>query len=81
MSTSSTPAWPAAIEGLGPVDPPAYTVNEFCEAHRIGRSLFYELAKEGRGPAVTKLGNRAVILGEAAREWRRARLNEARPVS
>ncbi|MBP7712028.1 MAG: hypothetical protein KA217_06120 [Gammaproteobacteria bacterium] len=79
--TASTTAWPTNIEGLGPVDPPAYTVNEFCEAHRIGRSLFYELAKEGRGPAVTKLGNRAVILGEAAREWRRARLNEVRSVS
>ena len=73
-------AWPTPIEGLGPVDPPAYTIPEFCEAHRIGRSLFYALVTAGRGPAVTKLGNRAVILGEAAREWRRARLNEVRSV-
>lgn len=74
-------AWPTAIEGLGPVDPPVYNVNEFCEAHRISRTMFYELAKEGRGPAVTKLGNRTLILGEAARDWRRAELNRARSVS
>lgn len=80
MSTTQ-PAWPTSIEGLGPVDPPAYNVNEFCEAHRISRTMFYGLVKEGRAPAVTKIGNRTLILGEAAREWRRARLNEAREVS
>jgi predicted DNA-binding transcriptional regulator AlpA len=71
----STP--PAA--GGAPIDPPAYTVPEFCAAHRIGRSLYYELARAGAGPRVTKFGSRAVIFGEDAREWRARRRGEARP--
>ena len=46
------------------------TVNEFCAAHRISRSLLYRLVKEGRGPRLTKINNSTRISIEAAAEWR-----------
>ena len=46
------------------------TVNEFCAAHRVSRSLLYRLIKKGRGPRITKLGDKTLISTEAAREWR-----------
>ena len=49
----------------------AFTVPEFCEAHRISRALFYILARDGRGPRVMKAGRRTLISAEAAGEWRR----------
>lgn len=52
-------------------DPPAYTVDGFCEAHQIGRSYFNALRNQGLGPVVYKLGRRIFISGEAAAAWRR----------
>lgn len=49
----------------------ALTIEEFCKANRIGRSLFFELQKTGRGPRVIKLGRRTIITPEAQTEWRR----------
>lgn len=49
----------------------AFTVPEFCSAHRISRALFYILRRDGRGPRVMKVGKRTLISGEAANEWRR----------
>jgi hypothetical protein len=49
----------------------AFTVNEFCSAHRISRALLYILLKQGRGPAVMKAGRRTLISSEAAEAWRR----------
>lgn len=57
-------------------DPPVYSVQEFCQAHDIGRGYLYQLWKEGRGPQRTKIGRRTLIRGEAAAEWRR-RMEEA----
>ena len=54
-----------------PLDPAAYTVSSFCEAHNISRSYLYWLWAEGQGPRRTKLGRRTLISGEAAAEWRR----------
>lgn len=50
----------------------AYTVLEFCQAHRISRSLFYEMRKNGLAPKQMKVGSRTLISAEAAKEWRRA---------
>lgn len=53
------------------VDADAYTVAEFCRRHRIGRSLFYQLQREGKGPRLTRLGGRKVlVLREDAAAWR-----------
>ena len=46
------------------------TVNEFCAAHRISRSLLYRLIKDGRGPRLTKISNSTRISNEAAAAWR-----------
>ncbi len=49
----------------------ALTVDEFSQAHGISRGTFYNLLKEGKGPAVMKCGARTLISIEAAADWRR----------
>jgi hypothetical protein len=53
------------------VSPAAFTVAEFCEAHRISRALLYLLIREGRGPRLMKAGRRTLIAVDAAADWRR----------
>jgi hypothetical protein len=47
-----------------------WTVEEFCALHRVSMSKYYELTKEGRGPAVIYLGRSPRISRESAAEWR-----------
>ena len=47
----------------------SYSVDEFCQAERISRVLFYKLLKEGRGPRIMKVGNRTTISPAARVEW------------
>ena len=55
----------------GAICPPvAYTIAEFCDAHRISVALYYELKRSGRGPREIHLNTRRVISAEAAAEWR-----------
>jgi len=49
----------------------AYTVNEFCDAHRISRSKLYELWSAGVGPRFIQVGTKKIITNEAAADWRR----------
>jgi predicted DNA-binding transcriptional regulator AlpA len=49
----------------------AYTVDEFCQAHRFSRSTFYSLLKTGQGPVVMKVSGRLFVSAEAAAAWRR----------
>jgi hypothetical protein len=51
----------------------AYTIGEFCEAHRISRSQFYLMLKGGDGPMLMRVGRQSRISVEAAANWRRAR--------
>jgi hypothetical protein len=56
---------------VSPADPPTYTIPEFCKAHRVGRTYFYDvLLPSGAAPAITVLGKRRVITREAAAHWR-----------
>ena len=57
--------------GAKPPAAAAFSVPEFCEAHRISRAMFYILAREGRAPAIIKAGRRTLISTEAAAAWRR----------
>ena len=58
----------------GPPPPrAAFTVSEFCEAHRISQAKYYEMKKEGWGPIEMEVGRRRLISYEAAAEWRRKR--------
>jgi len=50
----------------------AFTVPEFCEAHRISKALLYSLWNEGKGPKSLVLNARRLITHEAAEEWRRS---------
>ena len=52
------------------VAPAAFTVAEFCEAHRISRALFYLLLRENNGPRLLKAGRRTLVTVDAAAEWR-----------
>lgn len=49
----------------------AFTINEFCTAHRISRPQFYLLEKDGKGPKTYKFKRRRFISREAAEKWRR----------
>lgn len=53
--------------------PPQFclTVREFCQSHRVSKTLFYALLRAGRGPRVTKLGRRSLVTIEDAESWRR----------
>ena len=48
----------------------AFTIREFCKAHRISISYYYELKKIGRAPREMALGTRRIISAEAAAAWR-----------
>jgi hypothetical protein len=48
-----------------------YTVAEFCEAHRISRSMLYKLWASGNGPRFKLVGAKKIISHEAAADWRR----------
>jgi hypothetical protein len=49
----------------------AYTIAEFCDAHRISRSKLYELWTAGVGPRFIRIGTKKIITTEAAANWRR----------
>jgi hypothetical protein len=50
----------------------AFTIPEFCNAHRISLGFFYELQKSGRAPRVKRIGARRIVTAEAAAAWRAA---------
>jgi hypothetical protein len=56
----------------GPPGAVAFTVIEFCKAHRISRSFLYSEWKAGRGPRFMRAGVKRIITFEAAADWRRA---------
>jgi hypothetical protein len=51
----------------------AFTVSEFCAAHRISRTKLYELWAAGTGPRFFYIGVKKIITAEAAADWRRER--------
>jgi hypothetical protein len=55
----------------GPASAPcAFTVDEFCEIHRVSRSWLYNEWRAGRGPKVKQIGVKKIITVEAAAQWR-----------
>lgn len=49
----------------------AFSIQEFCDSHRISRAKFYLLLKENLAPKLMHVGRRRLISNEAATEWRR----------
>jgi hypothetical protein len=50
----------------------AFTIAEFCEAHRIGRATLYKLWSQNLGPRFFLVGSHRRIGIEAAADWRAA---------
>jgi hypothetical protein len=59
-----------SAEAAGPL---AFSIGEFCAAHRISTDFYFKLARQGLGPTIMKVGGRTLISQEAAADWRRAR--------
>ena len=51
----------------------AFTIPEFCTAHRISRTFYYELRKRGLGPDEAELLGKKIITHESAAKWRKQR--------
>jgi hypothetical protein len=51
----------------------AYTISEFCEAHRISESFYYKIRALGLGPRESRTLDKVTITNEAAAEWRASR--------
>lgn len=66
-----------SANGHGQTSQAAYTIAEFCDAHRISRTHLHNMTKAGRGPRVMKVGRRVLITPEAAADWRRLLEQEA----
>ena len=57
----------------------AFTIQEFCDAHRISRAQYYKLRELDQAPDEARAGDRTVIItAEAATRWRRQREKAAR---
>lgn len=52
------------------MDAAAYSIGEFCKAHRISRAHLYNLIKRGEGPTLFRVGRRVLVSNEAAIAWR-----------
>ncbi|WP_370194426.1 MULTISPECIES: hypothetical protein [Aurantimonas] len=53
--------------------PNAYTVNHFCNAYSLSRSMLYRLWSERLGPDCYQVGRRRYISAQAAETWQRER--------
>ena len=51
----------------------SYTIQEFCKAERISRTLLYRAWREGWGPRFHLVGSHKRISPEARLEWRHDR--------
>ena len=56
---------------------PSYTVNEFCAAERMSRSMLYKAWTGGWGPDFYWVGVTRRITHRARLEWQRRRETEA----
>jgi len=56
-----------------PVARAAFSIPEFCEAHRISVRAYFKMKAEGWGPSELHVGRRVLISFEAAARWRAER--------
>jgi hypothetical protein len=55
----------------------SFTINEFCAAEKISRSMFYKLDGQGKAPKTYPVGCERRISRAAWESWRAAREAEA----
>jgi hypothetical protein len=51
----------------------AFTIKEFCEAHRLSEAMYYKIRTAGLGPREMRTFRKITISIEAAEQWRRER--------
>jgi hypothetical protein len=56
----------------------AFTIAEFCTAHRISRATYYNLKQRGQAPDEARVLGRIIITKESAAAWRRKRTAASR---
>jgi hypothetical protein len=61
--------------------PVAYSILEFCAAHRISKAQYYVLRNKGLGPDETRLGGRVIITAESAAHWRKKHTIPSQPAA
>jgi len=61
-----------------PVEPMAYSIRQFSEAHNISVDTYFRMRRAGLGPATMKVGSWTLISVEAAAAWRLERERAAR---
>ena len=54
-----------------------WRVDDFCRAHGIGRTLFYEEVKRGE-IKIIKVGKRTLVPDTEAKEWQRRKAGHLR---
>jgi hypothetical protein len=47
----------------------AYTVAEFCVAHRVSQSMYYKMREAGKGPRESHAGTKILISLTNAAAW------------
>jgi predicted DNA-binding transcriptional regulator AlpA len=47
----------------------SYSIDEFCGLHRLSRSFFYKILKEGKAPLTFKIGASTRISEQANADW------------
>lgn len=55
----------------------SYTIDEWCEARRISRAMYYKLRDQGLGPKTHNAGTKVLISDEADADWLREREAES----
>jgi hypothetical protein len=66
---------------IPPSERNASTITEFCEAHRISRTRYYELKEKGEAPDEMVIGRQRLVSNEAAARWRAKREAKATAVA
>jgi len=64
---------PKATDTEAEVPRAAFTIKEFCAAHRISEAMYFKLRNAGLGPREMRSMRKVTISVEAAEDWRRAR--------
>jgi hypothetical protein len=56
-----------------PMQPLAFSIRQFCQAHNISLDSYFRAQRAGIGPMTMRVGRRTLIAVEAAAVWRRER--------
>lgn len=72
MLTTADEAHSTKIRLSAAVDPVALSISATARSIGIGRSTLYSLIAQGRGPRVTKINRRSVILTSDRDAWLRS---------